>query len=159
MSKIQTRDEGTVYSKNQPPLVVTVGYLSVSAFCMFHTDVPEQELGSYPLGLVKPEHSRSLVPRPSHVFQRSHKMLKHMEGLGIMVHSCTESLLLSFFDRVKQKFEEYEYDEAMESSYRSSLFKMFNKTLSDGFFPLIIVDAPNHKVIIQWIHTDCFIGS
>jgi hypothetical protein len=47
---------------------------------------------------------------------------------------------------VKQKFEEYEYDEAMESTYRSSLFKMFNKTLSDGFFPLIVVDAPNHKV-------------
>ena len=51
-----------------------------------------------------------------------------------------------YFVRVKQKFEEYEYDEAMESSYRTSLFKMFNKTLSDGFFPLIIVDAPNHKV-------------
>ena len=51
-----------------------------------------------------------------------------------------------YFGRVKQKFEEYEFDEAMEPSYRSSLFKMFNKTLNDGFFPLIIVDAPNHKV-------------
>ena len=61
-----------------------------------------------------------------------------------------------FLDRVKQKFEEYEYDEAVEPSYRSSLFKMFNKTLSDGFFPLIIVDAPNHKVrVCVLVHVVC----
>ena len=65
----------------------------------------------------------------------------------------------SLFDRVKQKFEEYEYDEVMESSYRSSLFKMFNKTLTDGFFPLIIVDAPNHKVSVScilYMHLRCY---
>ena len=42
--------------------------------------------------------------------------------------------------------EEYEYDEAMEPSYRTSQFKLFNKTLEDGFFPMIVVDAINHKV-------------
>ena len=42
--------------------------------------------------------------------------------------------------------EEYEYDEAMEPSYRASQFKLFNKTLEDGFFPMIVVDAINHKV-------------
>lgn len=48
--------------------------------------------------------------------------------------------------RVKRKVEEYEYDEAMEPNYRASMFKMFNKTLEDGFFPLVVVDAPNTKV-------------
>ena len=62
---------------------------------------------------------------------------------NLYTHAHTYTLLI---DRVKQKIEEYEYDEAMEGSYRSSLFKMFNKTLSDGFFPLIVVDATNHKV-------------
>lgn len=42
--------------------------------------------------------------------------------------------------------EEYEYDEAMEPHYRASQFKLFNKTLDDGFFPMIVVDAINHKV-------------
>ena len=27
-----------------------------------------------------------------------------------------------------------------------SLFKMFNKTLNEGFFLMVIVDAVNHKV-------------
>ena len=48
--------------------------------------------------------------------------------------------------RVKRKVEEYEYDEAAEPSYRTSLFKLFNKTLEDGFFQMIIVDSINHKV-------------
>jgi len=42
---------------------------------------------------------------------------------------------------------EYEYDEAMEEQYRANLFKTFNKTLSDGYFPVIIIDAINHKVV------------
>ena len=41
---------------------------------------------------------------------------------------------------------EYEYDAAMEEHYRASLFKSFNKTLDDGYFPVIIIDAVNHKV-------------
>lgn len=55
-------------------------------------------------------------------------------------------LFLKILFRVKRKVEEYEYDEAMEPSYRKSLFKMFNKTLDEGFFPMVIVDAMNHKV-------------
>ena len=34
----------------------------------------------------------------------------------------------------------------MEPHYRASQFKLFNKTLEDGFFPMIVVDAINHKV-------------
>ncbi len=48
--------------------------------------------------------------------------------------------------RVKKKVEEYEYDESMEQAFRKSLFKTFNKTLEEGFFPMVIVDAVNHKV-------------
>lgn len=57
-------------------------------------------------------------------------------------------MIVLFFGvrRVKKKVEEYEYDEALEPSFRKSLFKTFNKTLEEGFFPMIIVDAINHKV-------------
>ena len=48
--------------------------------------------------------------------------------------------------RVKRKVEEYEFDAAMEASYRASLFRSFNKTLSEGFFSMVVVDAVNHKV-------------
>lgn len=41
---------------------------------------------------------------------------------------------------------EYEYDAAMEEHYRASLFKSFNKTLDDGYFPVVVIDAINHKV-------------
>ena len=34
----------------------------------------------------------------------------------------------------------------MVEAYRSSLLKAFNKTLADGFFPMVIVDAINDKV-------------
>ncbi|CAH3119091.1 unnamed protein product [Porites lobata] len=34
----------------------------------------------------------------------------------------------------------------MEEAYRSSLFKSFTKTLEDGFFPVVIVDAIHDKV-------------
>lgn len=56
---------------------------------------------------------------------------------------------LSMLSRVKRKVEEYEYDEAMEPSYRKSMFKIFNKTLEDGFFPMVIVDAVNYKVSVH----------
>jgi len=45
-----------------------------------------------------------------------------------------------------QKVEEYEYDEAMEPSYRKSMLKSFVKTLEEGFFPMVVVDAVNHRV-------------
>ena len=48
--------------------------------------------------------------------------------------------------RVKKKVEEYDYDEAMEPIYQESLFRLFNKTLEEGFFNMIIVDAVNHRV-------------
>lgn len=41
---------------------------------------------------------------------------------------------------------EYEYDEALEPSYRDSLLKSFKKTVADGFFPFIIVDCINDKL-------------
>lgn len=40
----------------------------------------------------------------------------------------------------------YEYEKEMESSYRASLIKSFKKTITDGYFPFIIVDNVNEKV-------------
>ncbi|XP_032883548.1 YLP motif-containing protein 1 isoform X2 [Amblyraja radiata] len=48
--------------------------------------------------------------------------------------------------RVKKKVLEYEYEPEMEDTYRSSMFKTFRKTLDDGFFPFIIVDAINSRI-------------
>uniref|UniRef100_A0A673HWJ6 YLP motif-containing protein 1 n=1 Tax=Sinocyclocheilus rhinocerous TaxID=307959 RepID=A0A673HWJ6_9TELE len=48
--------------------------------------------------------------------------------------------------RVKTKVLEYEYEPEMEDTYRSSMLKTFKKTLDDGFFPFIILDAINDKV-------------
>lgn len=39
----------------------------------------------------------------------------------------------------------------MEDAYRTSLFKSFTKTLEDGFFPVVIVDAIHDKVGTQVI--------
>ncbi|XP_062406105.1 YLP motif-containing protein 1 isoform X2 [Sardina pilchardus] len=47
---------------------------------------------------------------------------------------------------VKNKVLEYEYEPEMEDTYRSSMLKTFKKTLDDGFFPFIIIDAINDKV-------------
>lgn len=40
----------------------------------------------------------------------------------------------------------YEYEAEMEESYRSSFIKSFKKTITDGYFPFIIVDNVNDKV-------------
>ncbi|XP_060037275.1 YLP motif-containing protein 1 isoform X5 [Erinaceus europaeus] len=48
--------------------------------------------------------------------------------------------------KVKKKVMEYEYEAEMEETYRSSMFKTFKKTLDDGFFPFIILDAINDRV-------------
>ncbi|KAK3093812.1 hypothetical protein FSP39_020514 [Pinctada imbricata] len=48
--------------------------------------------------------------------------------------------------KVKKKVLEYEYEPEMESSYRQNMFKSFKKTVDDGFFPFIIVDAVNDRV-------------
>lgn len=57
--------------------------------------------------------------------------------------------------RVKKVVEEYEYDEAMEPSYMESMFRQFNKTLEEGFFNLIVVDAVNHRVSKAYIVRPC----
>lgn len=41
---------------------------------------------------------------------------------------------------------EYEYEAMMEIAYRTSLLKSFKKTVDDGFFDFIIVDANNDKM-------------
>ncbi|XP_075388103.1 YLP motif-containing protein 1 isoform X3 [Tenrec ecaudatus] len=48
--------------------------------------------------------------------------------------------------KVKKKVMEYEYEAEMEETYRTSMFKAFKKTLDDGFFPFIILDAINDRV-------------
>lgn len=46
---------------------------------------------------------------------------------------------------------EYVYEEEMEEAYRASLFKSFTKTLEDGFFPVVIVDAIHDKVRLDML--------
>ncbi|XP_071268638.1 YLP motif-containing protein 1-like isoform X3 [Salvelinus alpinus] len=48
--------------------------------------------------------------------------------------------------RVKLKCLEYEYEAEMEDTYRNSMLKTFRKTLDDGFFPFLIIDAINDRV-------------
>ena len=40
---------------------------------------------------------------------------------------------------------EYEYEPELEDSYRQNMYKSFKKTIDDGFFPFIIMDAVNDK--------------
>jgi hypothetical protein len=40
----------------------------------------------------------------------------------------------------------YEYEEAMEPSYVTSLIKAFKKNITDGFFNFIILDCINEKI-------------
>jgi YLP motif-containing protein 1 len=40
---------------------------------------------------------------------------------------------------------EYVYEKEMEPAYRASLLKTFNKTLDEGFFNMVIVDAINNR--------------
>ncbi|XP_041468009.1 YLP motif-containing protein 1-like isoform X2 [Lytechinus variegatus] len=47
---------------------------------------------------------------------------------------------------VKKRFQEYEYEDSMEGIYQNSLLKTFKKTIEDGFFDFIIVDAVNDKI-------------
>ena len=47
--------------------------------------------------------------------------------------------------------QEYVFESDMEDAYRSSLLKAFNKTLADGFFPMVIVDAINNKVFFIFL--------
>ncbi|XP_060530266.1 YLP motif-containing protein 1-like isoform X2 [Cylas formicarius] len=47
---------------------------------------------------------------------------------------------------VKIKEMRYEYEAAMEDSYRQSLVKSFKKTITDGYFNFVIVDNVNDKV-------------
>ena len=56
-------------------------------------------------------------------------------------------ILLNIYYLLFQK-QEYVFESDMEEAYRSSLLKAFNKTLADGFFPMVIVDAINYKVIL-----------
>ncbi|KAF0300649.1 YLP motif-containing protein 1 [Amphibalanus amphitrite] len=47
--------------------------------------------------------------------------------------------------KVTKKVMEYEYDAAVEESYRVSLRKVFRKTVDEGFFHFIIVDCVNAR--------------
>ena len=44
------------------------------------------------------------------------------------------------------QYQEYEYEDSMEAIYNVSLLKTFKKTIEDGFFDFIIVDAINDKI-------------
>uniref|UniRef100_UPI00358DFAC9 YLP motif-containing protein 1-like n=1 Tax=Myxine glutinosa TaxID=7769 RepID=UPI00358DFAC9 len=48
--------------------------------------------------------------------------------------------------KIKLKVMEYEFEAEMVETYRASMLKTFKKTLDDGFFPFIIIDAVNDHV-------------
>lgn len=45
---------------------------------------------------------------------------------------------------------QYEYDASMEESYRKSLVKSVSRTLEEGRFKMVIMDAPNMRNA-QWM--------
>ena len=61
-----------------------------------------------------------------------------------MVEQEKEEIVDGKKTRVKEMV--YEYEKSMEGVYRSSLFKAFKKTITDGFFSFIIVDNINDKI-------------
>ncbi|XP_059156245.1 YLP motif-containing protein 1-like [Physella acuta] len=63
-----------------------------------------------------------------------------------MVETDKEVLDTDTGKKVKKKVMEYEYEQALEDAYRQSLLKSFKKTVDDGFFPFIILDATNERV-------------
>uniref|UniRef100_A0A2C9K7P1 YLP motif-containing protein 1 n=1 Tax=Biomphalaria glabrata TaxID=6526 RepID=A0A2C9K7P1_BIOGL len=63
-----------------------------------------------------------------------------------MVESDKEVIDPDTGKKVKKKVMEYEYEQALEEAYRQSLLKSFKKTVDDGFFPFIILDATNERV-------------
>lgn len=48
--------------------------------------------------------------------------------------------------RIKLREMVYEFEAGMEESYKNSLLRSFKKTITDGYFPFIIVDNVNDKV-------------
>ncbi|XP_039293200.1 YLP motif-containing protein 1-like [Nilaparvata lugens] len=48
--------------------------------------------------------------------------------------------------KVTKRVLEYEYEAVMEPNYRTSLLRALKKTVSDGYFPFIIVDSVNDKI-------------
>ena len=63
---------------------------------------------------------------------------------------ATRVLSLDYFLTMDHEEEEEEergiHQKELEDSYRQSMLKSFIKTLSDGFFPFIIVEAVHSKV-------------
>ncbi|ESO90064.1 hypothetical protein LOTGIDRAFT_123812, partial [Lottia gigantea] len=48
--------------------------------------------------------------------------------------------------QISTKVLEYQYEAEVEEAYRQSLYKSFKKTIDDGFFPFIVIDATHEKV-------------
>lgn len=51
--------------------------------------------------------------------------------------------------QVQSRKMSYEYEAEMEDQYMQSLLKLFKKTLTDGFFHLLIVDCNN--ITLQYL--------
>lgn len=106
-------------------------------------------------GLILPHQKGLLTASKGHnVHQRGRVSIERSMAnlLSVCMNSvsiyCNDFLSFLFAFRVKRMVQEYEYDGEMESAYRNSLFKSFIKTLDEGFFPLVIVDAVHEKVRI-----------
>lgn len=58
----------------------------------------------------------------------------------------TEEEVMEEGRKILKKKMVYEFEESMEAAYRVSLEKAFKKTITDGYFPFIILDCVNDKV-------------
>lgn len=59
-------------------------------------------------------------------------------------------LSIDDYFRAEADEESYEYQAEMEEKYMQFLMKSFKKTLSDGFFELVILDCNN--ITLQYLH-------
>ena len=72
----------------------------------------------------------------------------HVHPYMYMYTTTCTCTCVSLGRRVKRVVEEYEYDKSLDPLYQTSMLKQFNKTLTDGYFAMIIVDAINNKVCV-----------
>lgn len=70
------------------------------------------------------------------------KRMKDLEA----EHGASAPRILSLDDYFLDEMNQYDYEEELEQSYRSSMFKAFQRTLHDGWFRFIIIDSTNDKL-------------
>lgn len=75
------------------------------------------------------------------------KEIEHSGGGASAIRMlCLDDYFSVEVEQTSANLQSYKYDPVMVDRYRNSLYKTFRKTVDDGFFPFIIVDAIHNKV-------------